>query len=273
MPPHNGNTAVRQRRSHRHAPRGRRAAYPDPVEAARIAEDAGASGITVHLRGDRRHIQDRDVERLRETVRGKLNLEMSGPTEMLRRAALRPHQVTLVPERPEEVTTEGGLDLVCHGRAVAEVAERLAAAGIDVSLFVDPDPGSQTCQPCRGAPRASRSTPTPTPAPRDPAEVADQLGKIPPRTPAAGPPRLRRPRPATDNVGPIAFDPRHGGAQHRPLHRLAGRRWWGWMRRCVRCWRRWATACRRVRSTSDITPVAVTSGPAPGPEMVSGSSQ
>jgi pyridoxine 5-phosphate synthase len=118
----------------------RRATYPDPVDAARIAEDAGASGITVHLRVDRRHIQDRDVERLRETVRGKLNLEMSTAEEMLQLALrVRPDQVTLVPETPEEVTTEGGLDVVRNGERIAEVAEQLKAAGIEVSLFVDPD--------------------------------------------------------------------------------------------------------------------------------------
>ena len=119
----------------------RRTRYPDPVEAARIAEDAGAAGITVHLRVDRRHIQDRDVERLRETVRGKLNLEMSTAEEMLAIALrVKPDQVTLVPERPEEVTTEGGLDLLRHASQVSEASERLAAAGIAVSLFVDPDP-------------------------------------------------------------------------------------------------------------------------------------
>jgi pyridoxine 5-phosphate synthase len=122
----------------------RRAGYPDPVEAARVAEDAGASGITVHLRVDRRHIQDHDVERLRPVVRGKLNLEMSTAEEMLAVALrVKPDQVTLVPERPEEVTTEGGLDLLRHpgnAEAVARAAERLAGAGIAVSLFVDPDP-------------------------------------------------------------------------------------------------------------------------------------
>lgn len=118
----------------------RRAAYPDPVEAACIAEDAGASGITVHLRVDRRHIQDRDVERLRGSVRGKLNLEMSTADEMVQVALrVRPDQVTLVPERPEEVTTEGGLDVIRHGERIAEVAGQLKAAGIEVSLFVDPD--------------------------------------------------------------------------------------------------------------------------------------
>jgi pyridoxine 5-phosphate synthase len=119
----------------------RKAPYPDPVEAARIAEDAGASGITVHLRVDRRHIQDADVERLRPSVRGKLNLEMSTSEEMLKVALrTRPHQVTLVAERPEEVTTEGGLNLILYGRRIADVADRLAAAEIAVSLFVDPDP-------------------------------------------------------------------------------------------------------------------------------------
>lgn len=119
----------------------RRTVYPDPVEAARIAEAAGAAGITVHLRMDRRHIQDSDVERLRGTVKGKLNLEMSSAEDMARVAlAVKPDQVTLVPERPEEVTTEGGLNLILYGRRIAGVAERLAAAGIAVSLFVDPDP-------------------------------------------------------------------------------------------------------------------------------------
>lgn len=119
----------------------RRTAYPDPVEAAQIAEAAGAVGITVHLRMDRRHVQDSDVERLRGAVKGKLNLEMSSAEEMARVAlAVKPDQVTLVPERPEEVTTEGGLNLILYGRRIAGVAERLATAGIAVSLFVDPDP-------------------------------------------------------------------------------------------------------------------------------------
>jgi pyridoxine 5-phosphate synthase len=119
----------------------RRAEYPDPVEAARIALQAGAAGITAHLRVDRRHIQDEDLARLREAVRGKLNVEMSTAEEMVAIALdVRPDQVTLVPERPEEVTTEGGLDLATQGERVAAVARRLAAAGIAVSVFVDPDP-------------------------------------------------------------------------------------------------------------------------------------
>lgn len=119
----------------------RKTSYPDPLEAARIAEEAGASGITVHLRMDRRHAQDSDVEGLRASVKGKLNLEMSSAEEMVKIALrVKPDQVTLVPERPEEVTTEGGLNLILYGRRIAGVAERLAAAGIAVSLFVDPDP-------------------------------------------------------------------------------------------------------------------------------------
>ena len=114
--------------------------YPDPAEAAAVAEAAGAAGITVHLRGDRRHIQDDDVRRLRASIAGKLNLEMAATGEMLGIAAdLRPDQATLVPERPEEVTTEGGLDLVGGGGIVRRAAERLTDAGIGVSVFVDPD--------------------------------------------------------------------------------------------------------------------------------------
>jgi len=119
----------------------RKSRYPDPVAAARIAEEAGATGITVHLRVDRRHIQDADVERLRAGVRGKLNLEMSSAEDMVRLAlGIKPDQVTLVPERPGEVTTEGGLNLLLYGRRIADVAERLAAGSIAVSLFIDPDP-------------------------------------------------------------------------------------------------------------------------------------
>ena len=118
----------------------RRAAYPDPVDAALIAEAAGASGITAHLRGDRRHVQEHDLTRLKGAIRGKLNVEMAPSEEMLDVArALFPQQVTLVPERPEEVTTEGGLDLLAHGARVGEAAARLAGHGIAVSVFIDPD--------------------------------------------------------------------------------------------------------------------------------------
>ena len=118
----------------------RKASYPDPVEAAAVAERAGASGITVHLRQDRRHVQDDDVERLRESVGGKLNLEMATREEMLEIALrVRPDQVTLVPERPDEVTTEGGLDLTTQERSVVAAARRLREADVAVSLFLDPD--------------------------------------------------------------------------------------------------------------------------------------
>ena len=119
----------------------RLAGYPSPLEAARLAEEAGAFGITVHLRQDRRHIQDRDVADLRAAVKGRLNLEIAAEAPMLRFAEkVRPDQVTLVPERPDEVTTEGGLDLIGRGDQVRQAARRLTVAGIRVAVFVDPDP-------------------------------------------------------------------------------------------------------------------------------------
>jgi pyridoxine 5-phosphate synthase len=115
--------------------------YPDPVWAASICELAGAQGITVHLREDRRHIQDRDVELLRQTVRGVLNLEMAATSAMVERAlAIRPDVVTLVPERREERTTEGGLDCTgSHRGQVAMAVQALSQAGIAVSLFIAPE--------------------------------------------------------------------------------------------------------------------------------------
>ena len=119
----------------------RRTAYPDPVQAALMAEQAGADSITVHLREDRRHIQDRDVRLLRELVQTRLNLEMAVTDEMVALAvALAPHACCLVPERREELTTEGGLDVRSREAAIAEACCRLAAAGIAVALFIDPDP-------------------------------------------------------------------------------------------------------------------------------------
>jgi pyridoxine 5-phosphate synthase len=113
---------------------------PDPVAAATLCELAGAQGITVHLRGDRRHIQDRDVELLRRTVTTHLNIEMAATSEMMRIAqTVKPHMVTLVPERKDEVTTEGGLDVVLHSGNVEKAIAQLLDARIDVSVFVDPD--------------------------------------------------------------------------------------------------------------------------------------
>ena len=121
----------------------RRTVEPDPVLAAVECENAGADGITAHLREDRRHIQDDDVERLTTTVRTVLNLEMACTREMLAIAErLRPHQVTFVPERREEVTTEGGLDVARDPKTLRAAIARLAAAGIRTSLFIDPDDDS-----------------------------------------------------------------------------------------------------------------------------------
>lgn len=114
--------------------------YPDPVQAAFIAADAGADGITMHLREDRRHIQDRDVERVREHVACRLNLEMAASAEMLSVARrVRPHDCCLVPERRAELTTEGGLDVAADEARIGDVCAALAEAGARVSLFVDPD--------------------------------------------------------------------------------------------------------------------------------------
>ena len=118
----------------------RKAAEPDPVAAAILAELAGADGITVHLRGDRRHIQDRDLEALRRTVRTRLNLEMAAQPAMSTIAsAIKPDHATLVPERREEVTTEGGLDVLLNQALVRKTVTDLREAGIAVSIFVDPD--------------------------------------------------------------------------------------------------------------------------------------
>ncbi|WP_088329864.1 pyridoxine 5'-phosphate synthase [Lacimicrobium sp. SS2-24] len=114
--------------------------YPDPVHAAQIAEGAGADGITVHLREDRRHIRDRDVELLSQTLQTRMNLEMAVTEEMLSIAErIRPQFCCLVPEKREELTTEGGLDVTGAGARIKDACERLMAADIEVSLFIDAD--------------------------------------------------------------------------------------------------------------------------------------
>src|SRR6516164_6005284 len=119
----------------------RRAQEPDPVAAAVIALLGGADGITVHLREDRRHIQDRDVRLLRQVVATRLNLEMAAADEIVDIACdVRPDEATLVPERRQELTTEGGLDVVANEAGVTRAVKRLQEAGIEVSLFLDPDP-------------------------------------------------------------------------------------------------------------------------------------
>lgn len=121
--------------------RGRGRGEPDPVEAALQCEAAGAHGITVHLREDRRHIQDRDVWKLRELVKTRLNLEMANAEEIVAIALkLKPEIVCLVPERRQEVTTEGGLDVAGHLAPLTETRKRMNDAGVDVSMFIAPEP-------------------------------------------------------------------------------------------------------------------------------------
>jgi len=132
--------------------RGANRGEPDPVEAARIAEAAGAHGITAHLREDRRHIHDRDVWRLREVVTTRLNLEMGNAPEIVEIALrLKPDIICLVPERRQEVTTEGGLEVAAQVEAVAATCRRMAAAGIAVSLFIAPDPAQTAAAARTGA--------------------------------------------------------------------------------------------------------------------------
>ncbi|MCG3179407.1 MAG: Pyridoxine 5'-phosphate synthase [Phycisphaerae bacterium] len=165
----------------------RRTDEPDPVWAAVQAELGGADGITVHLREDRRHIQDHDLERLRGTVAVRLNQELACADEILAIACrIRPDQATLVPEKREEVTTEGGLDVVGNRQRVAEAVRRLAGAGILVSLFIDPSPeqvaasaevGAQAVELHTGAyAHAWRKVERATPDASDPMQV--ELGKL-----------------------------------------------------------------------------------------------
>ncbi|MDX1803110.1 MAG: pyridoxine 5'-phosphate synthase [Alcanivorax sp.] len=127
--------------------------YPEPVQAALVAEQAGADGITVHLREDRRHINDRDVELLAQTLQTRMNLEMAATEEMVAIARrIAPAHCCLVPEKREELTTEGGLDVMGNREWIARCCEQLADAGIQVSLFIDADPAQiQAARDC-GAP-------------------------------------------------------------------------------------------------------------------------
>ena len=120
--------------------RGRATGEPEPVAAALACEAAGAHGITAHLREDRRHIQDRDVWKIRQTIKTRLNLEMANAAEIIRIALeLKPNIVCVVPERRQEVTTEGGLDVAGNLAAITDTRRRMNDAGIDVSLFIAPD--------------------------------------------------------------------------------------------------------------------------------------
>jgi len=127
--------------------------YPDPVRAALLAERAGADAITLHLREDRRHIQDRDVDTLRARLTKRMNLESAVTREMLQIALrVRPHDVCLVPERRMELTTEGGLDVAGQFARVRDACELLAGSGIRVSLFINPDPAQIDAAKAAGAP-------------------------------------------------------------------------------------------------------------------------
>ena len=152
--------------------------YPDPVAAATLCELAGADGITVHLREDRRHIQDRDVRVLRETVRGVLNLEMAATDEMLRIAReVKPEFCTLVPEKREERTTEGGLT-VAPGGTLEKVVRGLTDAGIGVSLFIDPEAKAVEASARLGAGTVELHTGDYCLAPPRGPEVARQLQRL-----------------------------------------------------------------------------------------------
>lgn len=152
--------------------------YPDPVQAALEAEHAGADAITLHLREDRRHIQDRDVQLLRECLQTRMNLEMAATEEMIAIARrIRPHDCCLVPERREELTTEGGLDVRANRERVARCCAQLAEAGIRVSLFIDPDPAQVETAAAIGAPVIEIHTGHYADAP-DEARRRDELGRI-----------------------------------------------------------------------------------------------
>lgn len=156
----------------------RRAAYPDPIVAAALAEAGGADQITVHLREDRRHISDRDLRLLKETCKSVLNLEMAATPEMLAIATeLRPHTVTLVPERREELTTEGGLDAKAGRDRLTPFVRKLHEAGMIVSLFVDPDEAQLRASREVGAERVEIHTGTYCQA-RDEATRAAELKRV-----------------------------------------------------------------------------------------------
>jgi pyridoxine 5-phosphate synthase len=156
----------------------RRGDEPDPVAAAAFAVLGGADGITVHLREDRRHIQDRDLRLLRPVVTQRLNLELACVDAILDIACdVKPDECTLVPEKRQEVTTEGGLDVVANEAAVKRAVDRLAAADIEVSLFIDPEPAQVQMSRKLGAKAVEIQTASYSEA-RGPAAVARELEKL-----------------------------------------------------------------------------------------------
>ena len=199
----------------------RRTYEPDPVWAAALAELGGADGITLHLREDRRHISDRDLRILRQTVTVKLNLEMACEREILAIACeVKPDQATLVPEKREEITTEGGLDVCGQRDRVARAVDRLRQAGISVSLFLDPDPRQieeaarlavdavelHTGQYALAAPAAARRR-----------NWTTSSGRRPGPPGRADPPR--RPRPDLPQCPAGRGHRRNARVEHRPQHR------------------------------------------------------
>ncbi len=152
--------------------------YPEPVQAAIEAEQAGADAITLHLREDRRHIQERDVEAVKAVLQTRMNLEMAVTDEMVGYALrIRPEECCLVPERRQELTTEGGLDVVTHAKRVRDACTRLADAGVRVSLFIDADPAQLEAAAGSGAPVIELHTGRYADAPT-PEERGDELGRI-----------------------------------------------------------------------------------------------
>lgn len=152
--------------------------YPDPVEAARLAEGAGADSITVHLREDRRHIQERDVLLLKEVIQTRLNLEMAVTDAMLDFASrVLPHDCCLVPEKRQELTTEGGLDVAGQAARVREACKGLVAAGVRVALFIDPDPRQIEASAEAGAPVVELHTGSYADAP-GPHKQAEELHRL-----------------------------------------------------------------------------------------------
>ena len=200
----------------------RRTNEPDPVWAAALAELGGADGITLHLREDRRHISDRDLRILRQTVTVKLNLEMACEPEIIEIACqVKPDQATLVPERREEITTEGGLDVAAQRDRVARAIDRLRQAGISVSLFLDPDP-RQIEAAARLAGRRRRIAHRPIRLGRAGPRPAEGAGKPPAdRRPGAsgGHDPSRRPRTDLPQRPPGRGHRRHARVEHRPQHR------------------------------------------------------
>ena len=193
----------------------RRTDEPDTVQAAAACEAAGADGITVHLREDRRHIQDADVRALKTSVRTVLNLELAASDEIVAIACrVRPYQATLVPERRQEITTEGGLDLTRNPRRLAAVVRKLSDAGIRVSLFVDPTRDAMRRSADLGAAAVELHTGRYAHNPGDPGDPAGP-GRDP-RTRSSAPPRPKGGAPAsrytramglpTENVQPGGGD-------------------------------------------------------------------